>query len=474
MTLTEIENLRDTLCKELDKRAKAVKEAEGWYDGNHPIPDPPPGTLASVDADARLAFNKMCQLGVMNWMPPVVDAPSAKCIVNGMRFGESSMSSDPKLQRIWQRNQLDADHQLSVVDALKVGSAPIILWRGPDGKAEITIEDPAQVIVAYEAGSRRKRRAALKRWKDEDGYSYATLYTPDWIYKWKSKTASSLVDASGSALSASWDVRQPSDEAWPLANPYGRVTVYELRANPTSRAAAYGGGTPEFAKVITDQKRTNKHMFLMLTTEDAQSFRQRWATDWDYPTKTDGTPDREAMLRFAASTIANFSSMEEGQPVKVGEFAQAEFRPFVDIFGLEVKHIASITATPPHAFLLGDMVNVAADSLARIDTAFAARITRHTTQFGETFEEILRDALLIEGDEQANDYSLSIDWIAPEQRTATEQTVVARAYKDMGAPDEAVWAQLPDVDRVEAHRWKVQEATEQLLSPDPAEEPVPA
>jgi hypothetical protein len=447
-----------------------VKLAEDWYDGHHPIPQPRPNTLAAIDDEARMAFDQMCRAGIMNWTPPIVDAPAAKCIVNALRFGKSAMSSDPALMQIWQRNQLDADHQLSVVDALKVGSAPILVWDDGDGLAEITIEDPAQVIIAYVGGSRRKRRAALKRWVDDDGFSCATLYLPDWVYKWRSPTSASISVMGETAasltagISPTWAVRQPDGEAWPLPNPHGIVPMFELRANPTTKAATYGGGTPEFAPIITDQRRVNEHVFNLLTTEQAQSFRQRWATNWDYPTNPDGSPDREKMLRFAASAMASFSAVEDGSPVNVGEFAQADFRPFIDILALEVKHIASITATPPYAFLIGDMVNVAADALARIEGSFVARIGRHTTQFGETFEEILRAALAIEGDRRADDYSLSVGWIAAEERTAVEQATVARTYFDLGAPQEAVFAMLPDVDRVEAHRWIVQAASERLLT----------
>ena len=44
---------RNRLIKALDGRAKAVKEADDWFEGRHPIPTPPPNTAADPGPTSR-------------------------------------------------------------------------------------------------------------------------------------------------------------------------------------------------------------------------------------------------------------------------------------------------------------------------------------------------------------------------------------------------------------------------------------
>lgn len=461
--MSDPRGLLERLCKALDERQKAVKEAEDWYEGNHPLPDPPPNTPALTDGEARKAFTTMSSLAITNMLPPISDTLTAGLRIEGFQFSESGTSTDDEAWRIYQRNYLDADSRLWWNAAGQTGQSFGLVWPGPDG-AEITVEDPSQCIVMYVAGSRRKRAAGLKRWVDEDGYTLATLYTPEWVYKFRSKTPNTTLWTPSTGTSDSWEIRQPADEAWPLANPLGEVPLVEIRCNAPLRASQFGGGRPLFAKQINDQRKINHTVMSILIAEDNQSFRQRWATGWDYPTNPDGTPDKQAMAKFSASRMAVFNGVEGEGEVKVGEFSQADFRPMLEVMGAWVKVIASTSGTPPYAFLIGDMINVAADALARIEGVKAANQRAFADEVGESPEEIMRLALKAEGNPKANDTGLSIQWAEFEQRTATEQIAVAQAMKELGAPEEVYFAALPNVSKSEARRWAIQKSASALLS----------
>jgi hypothetical protein len=129
-----------------------------------------------------------------------------------------------------------------------------------------------------------------------------------------------------------------------------------------------------------------------------------------------------------------------------------------------VKVIASTSSTPPHAFLLGDMVNVAADSLARIDAQHTNKIQAHGRTFAVDYTEIILDALAIEGNPKANDPSATVIWCEPEARTATEQANLAQIMKNLGAPLEVVFATLPGITQQEAQRWIATGIGDQLLA----------
>lgn len=461
------------LSKELDARQTAVTAAENWYTGNHPIPQAPPNTAAATLSEARTAFTNQAKLAITNFIPPVVDVPNAALALEGFRFGGSQVSTDVEAQVIWQRNHMDADHQRADLGALITGQAFALVWPDPDTRlASITVEHPSQCIVMYEAGSRRRRLAGLKQWVDEDGYMVATLYTQTHIYKFRSARPrdSRLVIA---GQMSNWSPREVPGEAWPLPNPYGVVPLVEIRANTPLLTSIYGGGVSEFAKQLTPQKRINQTNMLLLTTMENQSFRQRWATDWDVPLGVDGKPDRDLMLKAAASRLQVFNSTSEDKTPKVGEFAQADFRPFIDVVGMFVKEIATTSGTPPYAFLLGDMINVAADSLARIEGIQTRKVKAHAREFGEAWLEVLQLGFLMEGNPKAVDPTASVVWGEFEERTATEQANLAQIARGLGAPLEAVFAMLPGINQVEAKRWVTQGIADQLRTAAVTPEPVP-
>ena len=57
-------------------------------------------------------------------------------------------------------------------EAGKCGRCYLLVDPNDGDGPRITVEHPAQVIVALDPGDRRKRLAALKRWLGDDGYHY--------------------------------------------------------------------------------------------------------------------------------------------------------------------------------------------------------------------------------------------------------------------------------------------------------------
>ena len=260
-------------------------------------------------------------------------------------------------------------------------------------------------------------------------------------------------------------------ESWPLPNPLGVVPVLELRANAPLAASPYGGGVSEFAGQVNDQRKINQTVMNMLVTMEYQAFRQRWVTDWDYPTNEDGSPNKAAMVKAGAARLMVFNN-EDGTTPKVGEFAQADFRPFIEAIEFWVNTISTGSGTPPYAFTLGNMMNVAADMMARIEGVQSDKLKVHSRAFGEAWAEVMRLALRIENNKKAADPAITAVWGEFDRRTATEQANLAQIADGLGAPKRAVYAMLPTVDQAEADRWVVEAQADQFrnaLNPAPAD-----
>lgn len=460
LTMAQALALVDKLGKALDDRAKEVAAFEAWYDGDHPVPQPPPNTFPAVDVEARQAFTGMARMGITNFMPPIVDQAAQKLRIEDIRFGEGDRSTDEAAWRIYQSNRMDRSSSDLDTAAIKVGNSNVLVWGDSDDRAVVTAEDPATSIVAYEAGHRRRRKAALKRWVDEDGFSYATLYEPDAVWKFRSqhKATATSTTAGGSLVLPSsysgqrptWVPREDEDDTWPLVNPLGKVSMVELAVDAGLKWRPYGGGRSVLAAAITDQRRINQTTLDRLVTQEWQSFRQRWVTGWRPPVdpKT-GEVDRYALLEAGASNIAVFGDKD----AKVGEFAQADFRMLIELVWSDVKAICVRTSTPPYAMALGsDMVNVAADALARIEGSHAARVRNLGSDLDEGHEDWVRLALEVEKNALAADPTLRIVRAELETPSPKEQAEVATMAKDLGLPPEVYLAYMPGVDQQEARR----------------------
>jgi len=426
------EQLRDRLLAVLEHRSRAILGLERWYDGDHPLPAPP--ERMTRYEDAANAFRDLSRMGVTNYVSLVPDAPADRLQVTGFRFGDpANARNDDEAWRIWQRNHLDADSRLVQHKALVAGNSFVLVWPDDDdGQAEITVEHPGQAIVAYEAGSRRERTAGLKCWTEDDETRRVVLYLPDLVYKWANKAKQAPLEA--------W--QPPTDDTWPIVNPFGEVPLVEFRANPDLRPCPYGGGASEFAGVIPIQSRINKTVFDRLVTAEFQAFRQRWAVGW---TPDDPNQAMQASMRH----LLTF----EDETVKVGEFAQADFTGFIQAVESDVQSMAAITRTPTF-YTLGSISNISGDTLAALQAGLVAKCEAHRDNFGEDWEEVLRLGLKAEGNQRADDESSMVVWRSIEHVTWAEIADATTKLATIGVPPEALWAMLKDVTPQDIERWK--------------------
>lgn len=165
------------LDERLEHRQHPLGRYSEYYEGEQ--------SLVYATEKWRRAFGGLFQTFADNWCALVVDAVEERLNVEGFRFGDPTGDADA--WEIWQRNGMDADSELCHIDALIYGVAYALVWYGDDDQATIDVESPTQTIVSYVPGDRRERAAGLKRWGGEDGYTYATLYMPDYLWKFRAK-----------------------------------------------------------------------------------------------------------------------------------------------------------------------------------------------------------------------------------------------------------------------------------------------
>jgi hypothetical protein len=250
------ENWRDLLLARLAAQRFEIAVPEAYYNGDHP--------LQFATSKFREAFGSLFAAFADNWCPIVVDAPVERLAIIGFRFGDGT-SGDEDAWRIWQRSSLDVESVIAHTEAGKCGRAYLLVDPN-DGDPRITVEHASQVVVACDPASRRRRLAALKQWWGDDGFLYATLYLPDFIFKWQS--ADAVTDM---APEIEWVPRRDENDG---PNPFGEVPVIELQNTP----GLMRGGESDLKPAMPIQNAVNKLCTDMLVASEFGAFRQRVLT----------------------------------------------------------------------------------------------------------------------------------------------------------------------------------------------------
>lgn len=428
---------RDLLCKQLDGRRPMIGRYERYYEGYH--------RLAFATSKFREAFGNLFSAFADNWCQIVVDASVERLEVQGFRFGKDT-GADDEAWRLWQANQLDADSGVAHEAAVTTGTAYLLVSPTDDPDTPmITVEHPAEMIVATAPGARRERQAALKRWRDEEGFAMATLYLPEGLFKWQSQAK----DDEGKTVS--WVERDGDATA---DNPLGVVPVVPLLNRPTMR----GEGRSDLHSVIPEQDAVNKLVADMLVASEFAAYRQRWASGIEVPMDPDtGKPIRKI---FDSAMDRLFTTANED--AKFGSFDASDLKNYVTGIEMMVQHIAAQTRTPPHYLLGHSGAFPSGESLKATETGLVAKVKRKMVNFGEAYEEAMRLAFKLKGDEkrsQAEDAETI--WRDPESRTEGELVDALVKMGTLGVPNEALWERW-GASPQQIARWKAMAAAEGL------------
>lgn len=430
----------ECLESEMNKRQALIFLQDDYFTGRHKM------TFAS--SAFRDAFGQMLAAISDNWIPLVIGASTERLKPQGFRFGKDAKGDD-EAWRIWQENQLDADGSLAFTEAAKHGESYLLVWpeeekkpRGVFGRffskrsetpvPRITVEHPSQMIVAREGGDRRRRAAALKRWEEDTGETFATLYLPDEIHYFAKKDNG-------------WKVRRPAG-----ANKLGVVPVVPLVNEPQMLPARVptalsvlphginpyahvGLGRSDQVDIISTVDQINKLLCDMVVASEVAAFKQRWATGLDVPEDEDGNPQEPFKAAVDRLWIG------DGENVRFGEFAATNLSNYTGAIEQRIQSLAARTRTPPH-YLLGQITNVSGDALKAAEAGLSSKTNAKKISFGEGLEEAIRLAFAWMDDDRAMDLSSEVDWAPSEARSEAEYVDSLVKKMAFGVPKEQLWA----------------------------------
>lgn len=430
-TLEEAQRLVSLLESELIRRRPEIDRNEEYYRGKSRL------RFAS-DEFAKFhgdRYKDFCD----NWVQVVSDSPVERLTVTGFRSPEEERAN-VDLWKVWQVNGLDSDSQLGFLGAVNGGRSFVLVWGDPDDPdmPVVTFEDAAQCIVAYEPGSRRLRRAALKRWQD-GGKDFATLYLPDQVWKFSRPLArqdKSPQMADVDEELTRWAPRELGDEPNPQPNPMGVVPMVELPNKPMLTSEPI----PDVSGVVAMQDAINLVWAQLFTATDYASFPQRVVMGAERPMIPKLNSAGEIvgkqpvdLEKFAVERVLWIT----GKDAKIASWQAANLAAYTGIIEVAVGHLAAQTRTPQH-YLIGKMANLSGDALLAAETGLVKRVEEKQLWFGQALREVAQLILLAQGkDAQAKEMrSGTVLWADVESRSHAQMADALLKLRDIGFPFE--------------------------------------
>ncbi len=435
--------LVDLLTSELINRRSEIDRNNDYYRGKQRLRFAS-SEFAKFHGDRYKDFSD-------NWVQVVADSPVERMTVTGFQ-ASGEESADKELWNIWQVDGLDADSQMGFLGSINSSRSYLLVWGDPDDPdmPVITFEDASQCIVAYEPGSRRNRRAALKTWQDGNA-ELATLYLPDEVWKFhrllsqqsKSPQLADVDEAMSLWLPPgeqrrrrTWEPREMLHEPNPQINPMGVVPMVELPNKPMLVEEPIS----DVSGVTAMQDAINLLWAQLFTASDYASFPQRVILGAERPV----IPKLNSAGEIVGTQAVDLDKFQvdrvawiTGKDARIAEWQAANLAMYTEVMEVAVGHLAAQTRTPQH-YLIGKMANLAEGALLAAETGLVKRVQEKHLWSGQGLREGARLIALARGEnEKAKALRAGrVLWADAESRSHAQLADALLKLKDIGFPFE--------------------------------------
>lgn len=405
MTITADQALRQVLYLygKLADRKRGIEQAEAYYRGSQRLRFAS-DKWAEYNADR---YREFCD----NWCAPVANSSAERLRVDGFRLDEDPQVSptEKALWRDWQANDLEAQSSQGFLHSIIARRSYVLVWGDLDTDEPVaTWERADQVIVDYDVERPGRRTYALKTWCDEK-VEYATLYTPDQVWKWQRPAVEQghsyvgippgargyqfFATTSGLAVplqnDTGWKPREGSDPNL-MPNPLGVVPVVEFPNRPMLGADPLS----DIAGTIAMQDAINLLWAYLFSAADFASMPARVVMGQEPPK----IPILDDSGQVIGQKPIDMKKLTEdrllwltGANTKIGQWDAAKLDVFTQVIETAVTHIAAQTRTPPHYLILGKgMVNVSADGIKAAETGLVSKVGEQQLFFSPPTREVFR------------------------------------------------------------------------------------
>ena len=386
-----------------------------------------------VPKGARQEYRWLIKRAKVNILPLVVTVVAQALYVDGYR--PAGGDGNARAWEWWQANRMDARQHGLHRATLKYGIAYNVVMPGKPGPV-ITPKSPKRMTAFYEdpvddewplyAVEVAVRNGIKGRVRQVRLYDDTSRYTLEGEAK------------PGGALKL---VKRPEVHGLGVCPVVRYTNGDDLDGEDCVRG--------EVEPLFEMQDQLNSTTFNLLMAQQYSAFRQRWVTGMAPPQDENGNP----MEPFNAAV--NRLWVAEDETTKFGEFGQTDLGGYLTSAEETIRHIATVSQTPPH-HLLGQMANLSAEALAAAESGLQRKIAERKSSMGESHEQTLRLAALAAKDTQAwEDMSAQVVWRDTEARAlASTVDALGKLTQMLQVPPQELWERIPGVTQTDVKRWK--------------------
>jgi len=391
---TNIKETANYLVEKL-KQGHRCEKYEKYYEGDQPI------TMSYEKL--REIFKQNIEF-IINHCGVVVDSPIDRIKMTG--FGcEKDTRAKAALDSLF----TDSDIALLQDDvhrwALVYGHSFLVAWPDSEDDTQINafFHSPKNVAVMYCPENPKKKIAAAKWW-NEGKAKMLNIYTPDWIYHYRSEKCDDVKDITAFAL------LDPVEQ-----NPYGVIPVFEFCRDIKH--------TSELKDAVKVQDAINKCFNDMMVTAEFCAFPVHWGI----------TNAIMQGVKFDPSTFMQFPPAADGeQKVEVGQFAAASLSGYLEAIRDLEKALSTITRTPAHYFASGGQAP-SGESLKVQESPLVNKCNSYIARFSATWQEFAAFCLKTQGID-VKPKEVSLQWEPCETTYIETRATVRKTNKEAGIP----------------------------------------
>lgn len=404
-----------------------------YYAGDHPL-------MFATDKFLS-AFGPLFHALADNLCPCIVDAVADRLSITGFVPTPAPDAPPPPPRRVpglakaappdplsqaawalWQGNRMARRAGELHMEALKSGDAYLIVWPDLAGVPQLVPQPAAQMMVVYAEEQPGVLLWAAKAWAQTDGHVRLTLYYPDRLERYITRT------------NPHGTLPQKGGDLIPFApvvpNSWNRVPVFHFAAN----AGVGAPGRSELTDVIPLQDALNKALCDMIVGMEFNAFPQRWLTG--YRAELDEITGRP--LAPVVPGADRIWAIEDGQ-AKFGEFPAAGLDNYLRVQDNLRLEIARVSRTPLHYMALTTGQRAPSGEALRIaETPLVQKVKDRMLSFGDTWGDALTLALTMAGTPGA----VIPDWVDPTPHSELEHAQELQLQQAMGVPEPVLWLAL--------------------------------
>lgn len=351
-----------------------------YYDGDQ--------ELRYATSEFKRAFGDEFGDLVANWCEVAISATEDRLEMDRVIFrkAENEDIDEESSKAIWEvmlDNDIDELENNLYSSTMIEGRSAIIVWPGAEDDDQdvlLSVNRAQTIFVVYEENNPRRPQYAVKRIRTELGQVNITLYTQEWVYKYKviKQHVEYTSDRSNnvSTDSSNWvkrEITETGDPSWPLEQPFEQIPIIEFNARKNRS---------ELHNLTPIQDAINKTLINMLVAADYAAQSQTYIISSNQ--EPDGGWKRRPGEVWQIQPEVDLDG--KALPTSVGSIPAEDLGSFIKVIEHLLAQFSNLSSTPGYYIFnsqasggRGDAPS--GDSLKVSETTLTKKVEKYQQKF---------------------------------------------------------------------------------------------